>query len=59
MIRDFGQVMGARSVGRSCFLYLGTRAPHVLGVGGLRCSDNMICDICRDWSIDAVGKVSL
>ena len=34
MNRDFAQVMGARSVGRSCRLYLGTRTPRVLGVGG-------------------------
>ena len=39
---------GARSVGRSCRLYLGTRTPRVLGVGGRRCSDDMTCDICKD-----------
>ena len=52
---DFAQVLGGRSCGT--FMSPLFRDPHPTCVrcGGTKCSADMTCDICKDWSVAQWG----
>ena len=47
---DFALVLGALGVGCSCPPYLGVRTQGAR-CKGIKCTSDMTCDICKDWSV--------